>query len=84
MLFDLGMITSQVTMSGEVPRESAVLPLGISYDHRAVNGRDAIVFLRAIGSRFADQGFLAELASGQPAAPSTAGSGRPRESRQIQ
>jgi 2-oxoglutarate dehydrogenase E2 component (dihydrolipoamide succinyltransferase) len=83
-MLSLGMLTSQVTMSGGVPRESAVLPLGIAYDHRAVNGRDAIVFLRAIGSRFADQGFLAQLASGQRAVPSTAGTSRPRESRQIQ
>jgi 2-oxoglutarate dehydrogenase E2 component (dihydrolipoamide succinyltransferase) len=83
-MLSLGMLTSQVTMPGGVPRESAVLPLGIAYDHRAVNGRDAIVFLRAIGRRFADRDFLARLAGEQPAASSAAGQRRPRESRQEQ
>jgi 2-oxoglutarate dehydrogenase E2 component (dihydrolipoamide succinyltransferase) len=80
-MLSLGMLTSQVTMVGGEPRESTVLPLGISYDHRAVNGRDAIIFLRAIGSRFADQGFLSMLANEQPSVRHAAGRGRPTESR---
>jgi 2-oxoglutarate dehydrogenase E2 component (dihydrolipoamide succinyltransferase) len=80
-MLSLGMLTSQVTIVGGEPRESTVLPLGISYDHRAVNGRDAIIFLRAIGSRFADQGFLSKLVNEQPAVRHAAGRGRPTEAR---
>lgn len=82
-MLSMGMLTSRLVLSSGVPRESAVLPLGISYDHRVVNGRDAILFLRAIGLRFADRGWLSELAAGQPTATSPAGANRPIESRQT-
>ncbi len=72
-MLSLGMLTSKVVLDGAQPVAKALLPLGITYDHRTVNGRDAVLFLRAIGRRFADRDWLHGLADQQPLTTGSAG-----------
>ncbi|TMC12074.1 MAG: acyltransferase [Chloroflexi bacterium] len=51
-----------LTKTREVAARSR-FPLGISYDHRVVNGRDAVGFLRELAVTFEDPGRLRELVS---------------------
>jgi 2-oxoglutarate dehydrogenase E2 component (dihydrolipoamide succinyltransferase) len=62
--------------AGGTVTQRRVVHLGLAYDHRVINGRDAVAFLRAV-SRTLDSG-AALAAHGEPAEPDPVrGNGKP-------
>ncbi|MFZ4192071.1 2-oxo acid dehydrogenase subunit E2 [Streptomyces pseudogriseolus] len=59
-----GPLTRLVLEDG-VPTSTTVVTLGLAYDHRVVNGRDAVAFLRAVADALHDAEKLVELVDGQ-------------------
>ncbi|MGA5253273.1 2-oxo acid dehydrogenase subunit E2 [Streptomyces pseudogriseolus] len=59
-----GPLTRLVLEDG-VPASTTVVTLGLAYDHRVVNGRDAVAFLRAVADALHDAEKLVELVDGQ-------------------
>ncbi|WP_158842368.1 2-oxo acid dehydrogenase subunit E2 [Saccharothrix deserti] len=51
----------QVVIEDGVPVQRTVVTLGLAYDHRVVNGRDAIAFLRVIAESLSDAQRLDKL-----------------------
>ncbi|MGA5318065.1 2-oxo acid dehydrogenase subunit E2 [Streptomyces pseudogriseolus] len=59
-----GPLTRLVLKDG-APASTTVVTLGLAYDHRVVNGRDAVAFLRAVADALHDAEKLVELVDGQ-------------------
>ncbi|MFE7755034.1 2-oxo acid dehydrogenase subunit E2 [Streptomyces sp. NPDC057429] len=55
-----GPLTRLVLTDG-VPAPATVVTLGLAYDHRVVNGRDAVAFLRAVADALNDSEQLVKL-----------------------
>jgi pyruvate/2-oxoglutarate dehydrogenase complex dihydrolipoamide acyltransferase (E2) component len=55
-----GPLTRLVLTDG-VPAPTTVVTLGLAYDHRVVNGRDAVAFLRAVADALHDAEQLVKL-----------------------
>lgn len=47
-------IPEVVLRNGTQPEQRRFVTLGLAYDHRSINGRDAIAFLKAVGERLRD------------------------------
>ncbi|MFD4636526.1 2-oxo acid dehydrogenase subunit E2 [Lentzea sp. NPDC058436] len=52
---------ASVAIEGGVPVQRSVVTLGLAYDHRVVNGRDAAAFLRAVAESLSDPQRLDKL-----------------------
>ncbi|WP_411152852.1 2-oxo acid dehydrogenase subunit E2 [Streptomyces sp. A30] len=59
-----GPLTRLVLEDG-VPASTTVVTLGLAYDHRVVNGRDAVAFLRTVADALHDAEKLVELVDPQ-------------------
>jgi len=57
-MLSLGGLRERVVLENGEPAIASVVTLGLAYDHRAVNGGEAVAFLRAVATTLGDPGAL--------------------------
>ncbi|WP_159765240.1 2-oxo acid dehydrogenase subunit E2 [Streptomyces sp. HM190] len=64
-MVSVGGALTRLVLKDEVPASTTVVTLGLAYDHRVVNGRDAVAFLRTVADALHDAEKLVELVDPQ-------------------
>jgi pyruvate/2-oxoglutarate/acetoin dehydrogenase E1 component/pyruvate/2-oxoglutarate dehydrogenase complex dihydrolipoamide acyltransferase (E2) component len=60
-MLSIGGLRRQLVLDGERPVAATVVVLGLAYDHRVVNGAEAVAFLRAVSDSLRDADRLDKL-----------------------